>query len=195
MQNSHCLLGLVSHNHYFHISTHSGETPIFGSFLLWSLKAFALSHTGEKPLRFTPSLGSHALFLIFSYCFTRYRGLHCHWGRGGSAKVGVVRGRATQIQLVFPNFEGDEQNYCLLCLHIVVYQNTPKYSLNRWPSLKVHHWVIILRFLATIWFLESVRTYLKWCRQQVLQLMGKKLLLWKGPESGWSWSYQFYHQL
>ena len=24
-----------------------------------------MSHTGEKPLRFTPSLGSHALFLIF----------------------------------------------------------------------------------------------------------------------------------
>ena len=25
--------------------------------------------------------------------------------------------------------------------------NTPKWSLNRWPSLKVHHWATILRFL------------------------------------------------
>ena len=26
--------------------------------------------------------------------------------------------------------------------------NTPKYSLNRWPLLKVHHWAIILRFFV-----------------------------------------------
>ena len=30
-----------------------------------------------------------------------------------------MRGRATQIQLVFPNFGGDEQNYCLLVLNFV----------------------------------------------------------------------------
>ena len=32
--------------------------------------------------------------------------------------------------------------------------NTQKYSLNRWLSLKVHHWATILRFLTTIWFLQ-----------------------------------------
>ena len=26
--------------------------------------------------------------------------------------------------------------------------STPKYSLNRWPLLKVHHWAIILRFFV-----------------------------------------------
>ena len=31
--------------------------------------------------------------------------------------------------------------------------NTPKYSLNRWPSLEVHHRAIIFRFLTTNWFL------------------------------------------
>ena len=129
------------------------------------------SHTWEKPLHFTPRLGSNALFLIFYFCFTRYGGLHCHWGWGGSAKGGAGRWsfgvRATLIKLVFPNFGGGEQNYCLLGLNFVVCQNfisvqknvwnhsnhyttevwnTPKYSLNRWPSLKVHNWVIILRF-------------------------------------------------
>ena len=33
--------------------------------------------------------------------------------------------------------------------------NTPKYSLNRWLSLKVHHWARILRFLTNIWFLQT----------------------------------------
>ena len=46
-----------------------------------------------------------------------------HWGWVGSATVGGGRrwmwGRATQIQLVFPNFGGDEQNYCLFLLNFV----------------------------------------------------------------------------
>ena len=35
-----------------------------------------------------------------------------------------------------------------------------KYSLNlnRWPSLEVHHWATILRFVTTIWFLQQSLT-------------------------------------
>ena len=34
--------------------------------------------------------------------------------------------------------------------------NTPKYSLNRWPSLEVHHWATTLRFFTNIWFLHTL---------------------------------------
>ena len=30
------------------------------------------------------------------------------------------------------------------------------HSFNRWPSLEVHHWATILRFLTTIWILKSL---------------------------------------
>ena len=50
-------------------------------------------------------------------------------------------------------------------------KNTRKYilNLNRWPSLEVHHWATILRFLTTIWFLQyhketmnSLQIMIKW---------------------------------
>ena len=37
--------------------------------------------------------------------------------------------------------------------------NTPKYSLNRWLSHKVHQWATILRFLPTIWFLQCAASW------------------------------------
>ena len=49
--------------------------------------------------------------------------------------------------------------------------NTPKYNLHRWPSLEVHHWATILRFLTTIWFLQfSIGSR---------QKKGKEIFLWE----------------
>ena len=97
---------------------HTVEKSQFRALGHCDLKNHLVSHTGEKPLRFMPSLGNNALFLIISFHSSRYWGLH--WGWGGSAREGGgrcwMRERATQIQLVFQFlrvFEGMSENCCV----------------------------------------------------------------------------------
>ena len=56
----------------------------------------------------------------------------------------------------------------LIWLALVVLQttegwNTLKYSLNRWLSLKVHHWETILRFLTTIRLFRRCKWHYMFC--------------------------------
>ena len=58
---------------------HTVEKSQFRALGHCDLKNHLVSHTGEKPLRFMPSLGNNALFLIISFHSSRYRGLHWGW--------------------------------------------------------------------------------------------------------------------
>ena len=59
---------IFSHNHHFHFSTHSSSKPIFGSFLLSSLKAFVPSHWGETTSVY-PQFGNRCTISDISFLF------------------------------------------------------------------------------------------------------------------------------
>ena len=54
------------------------------------------------------------------------------------------------------NDDGGENEVVVMMTMTTEGWNTPKYSLNRWLLLKVHHWATILGFLTTIRFLHMM---------------------------------------